>query len=135
MTEKYKNKFPSLIKKFLLALDESIRTTEDLAKLYDIDREQVQFAWDKMVDDGVTLLGGIPSCRIRMIKPWNWEFIANPPMDNQCAPLWEEVSEDKIEHIYGGNTLMMVLLVFAAENGNPSEYINEKWRYQSSYMR
>ncbi|MEH0862197.1 hypothetical protein [Halobacteriovorax sp. DPLXC-1] len=73
-----------------------------------------------MVDKGITLLGGTPSCRIRMIKPWSWEFIVDPLVDDDFNPLWVEAKED-IELIYGGDKLMMVLLVFAAENGDQTE--------------
>ncbi len=68
-------------------------------------------------------LGGTPSCRVRMLDVWKWEIIVDPPVNDEYDPVWEKAPKDEIEYITSGDDLCSFLLIFAAECGDPNQYI------------
>jgi len=80
---------------------------------------------------GKTLLGGTPNCRVRMIDVWKWEVLVDPPVNDEYDPVWDEAPKDEFEYITSGDDLCSYLLVFAAESGDPNQYIvdeREEWK-------
>lgn len=113
----------------IFSVDDSMNSPDDLISSYGIEESQIEKAWEELTV-GKSLLGGSPTCRIRMLDVWKWEFIVDPPVDDNYDPLWEEASQEYIEYITSGDDLCSLLLIFAAENGDPTKFITEKWRYR-----
>ena len=117
------------LKRCIFSIDVHIKNPDDLINYYEIDESKIEKAWEELTV-GNSLLGGSPICRIRMLDVWKWEFIVDPPVDDNYDPIWEETSEECIEYITSGDDLCSLLLIFAAENGDPTQYLSEKWKYR-----
>ena len=56
-------------------------------------------------------------------SPFAWEHIFDPPLDGNYEPLWDEAEDHSKEIITSSEDLCSLLLIFAIEGGNPSQYI------------
>ena len=74
---------------------------------------------------GNALIGGSPISRIRMTddSPFAWEHICDPPVDDSYKPMWNEVHPHEKEIITSSEDLCSLLLIFAIEGGDPSQFL------------
>lgn len=117
------------LERCIFSLYDDIKTPEDILKNWSICEQWIENAWGKL-NSGLSLLGGVPACRVRMLDVWNWELIVDPPLTNDCEPDWTRVTPDEIEYIKSGDDLCSFLLIFAVEGGDPNQFITDKWRYR-----
>lgn len=111
------------LERCIFSLYDDVKTPEDILKTWNICESLIEKSYDALIA-GNALIGGSPTCRIRMLhKPWNWEFICDPPVDDDYSPLWNEVPGDEREIIEGSEDLCSLLLIIAIEGGNPSQFI------------
>lgn len=108
----------------IFSLYDDIKNPDDILKTWDIDESDIEEAHDKLIA-GNALIGGSPISRIRMTdsSPFAWEHICDPPVDDNYNPIWNEVHLHEKEIITGSEDLCSLLLIFAIEGGNPSQYI------------
>lgn len=112
------------LEKCIFSLYEDIKTPNDILRSWDISEIDIEKTHDELISANA-LIGGSPICRIKMgdKSPFEWEFICDPPVDDNYEPLWNEVPQKDIEIIKNSEDLCSLLLIFAIENGNPSQYL------------
>lgn len=117
------------LERSIFNLYDDIKTPEDILKTWKISELWIDTAWSKLTS-GLSLFGGVPTCRVRMLDVWKWELIVDPPLKDNDDPDWEKVTELEIEYITSGDDLCSFLLIFAIESGDPNRFITEDWKYR-----
>ena len=110
------------LEKCIFSLYDDIKTPDDILKTWDIDEKWIDEAWGEL-SSGKTLIGGVPTSRIKMLDVWKWEHIVAPPVDDNYKPLWNEATDEMREIITSGDDLCSLLLIFSIEGGNPMNFI------------
>ncbi|MBT3980275.1 MAG: hypothetical protein HOE90_02925 [Bacteriovoracaceae bacterium] len=110
------------LERCIFSLYDDMKTPDDILKTWNIEEKWIDQAWGEL-STGKTLIGGIPTSKIKMLDVWKWEYIVDPPVDDNYQPLWNEAPGDAREMITDGEDLCSLLLIFSIEGGNPMNFI------------